>query len=158
MSKLYKTKKIGIVVDHLGVRQQANLVVEALNNLVNDDSYNISPFLFFKEYAYITQPTLFPVLPVVNLWEFDSPTIAIDLPSAQLSLNYPLLTDRYFYVWDLEWLFLNNKNYRELAEIYTKTKLISRTKYHADILTQCWQKPTHIFEDFNYHEISKLAK
>ena len=153
----FNPKSFGVVVSSLGVSQLSYALIHNLNLMVQHNQ-NFAPIIFFKNYAKPLQIPHFPIMQVKELWTYNFPTIAVDLETARLLLDLPVPNPKYFYVWELEWLYLDHIDYDELKEIYVNDdiKLIGRNKYYSQILEQAWKKPVIDLEEWNWQQLTKI--
>ena len=154
----FQIYRFGIMVNSLDMSQKCFYIVKQLNELV-DQSYRFSPYVFYKEYAKSVDVNRFCSLQDKEAWAFDAPVIATDLESAQTLIHLPQPTRKFFYVWNLEWIF-NNYTYGYLQDLYQndELELIARNESHADLITKCWKKPVDIMDNFDYNILQKIAK
>jgi len=96
-----------------------------------------------------------------EIWGFKGDAISTDINSTISLLNCHTIKNKYFYIWDLEWMGINNQELYDidsLCDIYMnpELKLIARSKEHYDIITSCWKEPVGIVEGFNYEELTQV--
>jgi hypothetical protein len=138
--------------------QQWNTILPTLEKFTRHT--NISPMIFCDILPTQTITAKIPIFSLVDAFGFDGITIANNLSSAHSSLLLPNVKQRYFYMWDLEWLLPDYLDFHMAHSIYTnpKMKLISRHQNHYDIFKKCWKVPDFIIEEFNYDDIYKLLQ
>lgn len=150
-------KNIGFLINQLDASQISYLLTANLNDLLNNTYlYNATVF-----YQYINKPLIIPQFPKMNYqhaWGYEGILIATNIETAKILSNCLRATKKYFYVFDLEWLYQPKLNFEELKNVYQNPsiELIARNKSHADILTRIWKKPVTIIEDFNNEQFVKL--
>lgn len=143
-------KNLAILIDKLGFSQKFASLSTELNKLSND----INVTVFYCESGPLPQKINFPVLEMVNGYIFEGIVIATDLYTAQIMNNIMATKEKYYYPWDLEYI------YRPYSMTVLKSafdnKLIARNQNRFDILASTWHKPELIIEDFNYEQLGKL--
>lgn len=152
-------KQFGVITYSLDPSQQGIMITKNLNDIVSK-YYDISPIVFYREYYQPIIEPLFATMQEVEAWNFPHPIITTDLDTTERSLSLLKPTERYFYVLNLEWLYMTSSdiNYDKLNDIYANDniKLIARSKTHAKILADAWKSPVAIIENFNYTHILEL--
>ena len=152
----YKIKQFGVLTYSLDASQQAVLITHSLTALVAKKQC-FSPIVFFNEYYQSIITPIFPMLQDVEMWSFQHPVIATNLETAKYLIHSPGPTKKLFYLMDLEWIYLKQKDYRILSDIYNSSiQLIARSQEHYDLIKSCWKKPIAIIKDFNYNDIIKI--
>lgn len=148
--------RIGISVDSLGVSHLAMVLIDQINAIGKLDKY-IDVIVFYHRYDTLLKPPLFAMLQEEEMWGYDAPVVATTLKTAQTLLFCPKPTKKFFYVWDLEWMY-GMYDVDEMAKVYCNPNLhlIARSEDHADIIEQCWKKPVDILEDFNNEQLMAI--
>ena len=123
-----------------------------------DEDCQFSHIVFYKEYAKGVDVNRFCMLLEKECWGYDGITIATDLETAETLINCPCPIKKFFYVWNLEWLY-NTHHYRVLQNIYqSDLELIARNKDHAKLLKQYWKEPSYTMDNFNISDLKKIIK
>jgi len=150
--------KAGIIIDRIGLSQLGVNLGLALNQI--EQTTDIDVIVFHTQWDRLPLVPRFAMMQIFEAWGFFGPVIATNLATAQILLNCPCPKPKYFYVWDLEWLYTENILHMHFAEIYQNPdlKLIARSKSHADLLSKTWQKPVDIMDDFNHETLIRLIK
>lgn len=139
--------KIGILINNLGLNQLANGLIHHTNEyLEKNQNFDIIAFV-----ENVVNPSDTPHFAVMNLneaWEYDGTLIATSLSTANKLLSFPGAKRRLFYVWDLEWVFMDG-NFDELNAVYSnpKLELIARSDEYAKIIERCWNRPVKAVVD-----------
>lgn len=153
----FQLYKFGIMVNALDMSQQGYFIVKQLNDIV-DANYRFSPIVFYKEYAKSIDVNRFCTLLEKEVWGFTGVVLATDLETADTLIHCPCPTKKFFYVWDLEWLY-GMHPYKQLQDIYqSDLELIARNQDHADILTKEWKKPQYIMDNFEPAALTQIVK
>jgi len=149
--------KAGIMVDALSMSQQSFNIIKELNKLSKIDRY-IDVILFYHRYDRYPVTPYFAMLQEQEVWGFDGPIIATNILSVERLIKCPSPKDKYFYIWDLEWIYNPYFKYKYLRSIYQNEsiKLIARSESHLNIIEKCWKKPVGILEDFNHEQLIKI--
>lgn len=131
--------KLGITVSSLGPNQLAYHTIKNLN-LHLDVRPDLDPIVFYENNIRPCLPMNFASMQIYEAWGYDGIVVATSLSNAHKLLEFPASTAKFFYVWDLEWLRLQFKQYRSLVQIYRNPdlKLIARSESHKDIIEDCW--------------------
>ena len=150
--------RAGIIIDGLGFTQKAMQTTLQMNLLDRLDEY-WDMVLFYVEHASIQISPRFAMMDSVEMYGFDAPVIATDLRTAFMLSEAHSVTQKYFYIWDFEWI---NSVFDVdlLLSIYHNPdiELIARSDEHADIIAKCWKNPIAVIENFNHEQITKLLK
>ncbi len=149
-------KTFGIMVTSINISQSSYFMIYQLNQLLSE-RFDICPIIFYQEYGLFPLRPQFSMLQDIEAWSFDGPLISTNITTSQTMLNCPRTSKRFFYIWDLEWLY-TNQTFSFLSNIYQNPnlQLIAKNKKEAEIITQCWKRPVSIIEDFNYQQIVGL--
>lgn len=149
-------EKLGIIVNNLGPNQLAYYLINTGNKFVNDGEKDLT--LFFHDLMPECANPLFGIMNLAEVYSYNGPVVATNINNASRLLEYPGPSKKVFYVWDLEWLRMPNKQYEQLNDVYGKIPLIARSKRHYDILSNAWQQPIGIVEDADVNKLYELAK
>jgi len=149
--------KFGIMVNFLDLSQRGFHIVKQLNKIVDSD-YRFSPIVFYKEYAKSVDVNRFCALLEKEAWGYDGIVIATDLETAETLINCPCPQKKFFYVWDLEWLY-STYHHQYLKNIYlSDIELIARNKDHADIIKKCWKAPRYTMDNFGAETLKQIVQ
>lgn len=149
--------KFGFLIKSLGTSQHSLFLISQMNAIC-DLRADLDVLLFYEHYNNI------PILPYVGMlqqrevWGFDAPVCATDFSSAQKLVNCPRPRPKYYYVWDLEWIYMDGVSYEDYKKVFHNDDLtlIARSKEHADIITRCWKEPKYIIPDFDKDKFLEL--
>ena len=145
-------KSFGIVINKFNIDQQDYIINFQLNKMMKKYC-DISPVIFFSEYAKNAQPPLFARFPIKEAYCYKNPIIATNIESAILVKNCVCVTRKILYLWDLEWMYNPNYSFEIFAEIYHSFEIIVRSNSHYQIFKKLWKQPDSLIEDFNYEQI-----
>ena len=143
---------LGIVVRALGTNQLGYNIIKQVNAMMGGGAIYVT--VFYDEHDRIPNIPYFPMMQTMHLWGFNGDIITTDVESTYTTLRIPTIKRRFFYVWNLEWVY-NRDYFTYYSKVYNNddVELIARSQSHFDILEQCWKKPIGIIDDFNYREI-----
>lgn len=151
-------KKLGIAVNNFGANQLACLLIENVNKFLTQH-YNIDIIGFYENSIKYTITCNFATMQSVEMWGYTGPTVVTSLNTAHDIINIPSIPKKYFYIWDLEWLNIDGKDYQKLHEIYTNPKLmlLTRNEDYAKLIEQCWNvRVNDIVPDCNIEKLVSI--
>lgn len=94
-------------------------------------------------------------------WGFSGVLVATSLTSAAKLTTYPCSQDKYFYVWNPEWMMGNNRPHSYFKSIYSnpQLKLIARNELYKKAIENCWNHlVTGCLDDFNLDELINIIE
>lgn len=146
-------KNLGILIDHPGHSQKFKCITEEIAKLPSD----INTTIFMVEPGVIPSQTNFPVLNLVYAYDFCGTLISTDVYTTLVLNNCLRPKKRYFYVWDLEYLY-QPFNFADLQKIFAnpKIELIARNEFRHDLLSRTWKEPKFTMENFNHERLQHL--
>lgn len=149
--------KAGFLINSLGPSQQSVYLTSQMNALVAQN-VNYSMCVFYRNYDRMIVSPHFAMFSEYEIWSFSGVAIATDIRSANALLNAPGPSKKFFYVWEPEWSFMDSFNYADMAKVYQSTEmpLIARSPSHFDILTELWQKPVAVIEEFKHEQFASF--
>jgi hypothetical protein len=147
-------KKIAFSTYSLGPNQLAFQAIKNINKYLETDY--LCDIIFFHEAS--TKKCVdanFCCLPSAEIWGYDGDVIACNISSAADLISVPTVKNKFFYVWDLEWINMEEKSYEKLKDIYCNKdlKLITRCSEYAYIINEIWKREAKVIEDFNIEEL-----
>lgn len=148
--------KLGILMNNLGPTQLAYYAI--INNNKKND---IDCILFYENQAKSCLPMNFATMQIYEAYTYEADIIATSISTAHKMLSFPSAKNKFFYVWDLEWMRIRNKNFNYLSNIYRNDKihLIARSQSHKNIIEDCWNvKVCAVIDDCNISELVKVVK
>jgi hypothetical protein len=145
-------KRLGILLPCLDHSQRTF-------TLISSASQNDAPLTIFCEDQIIpTYHYTFPTMSMIHAYPYTGTLIATSLSTANKLNGFPSAFKRYFYIWDLEWLYIKDKKYEELLKIYQSVDLICRSNHHGNIVEKMWNvEVKHVVRDFNLKELGELC-
>lgn len=151
-------KKLGIAVSDFGASQLNYLIVNNVNEYLKDN-YKTDIIGFYENLTKYSLNPQFSCMQSVEMWGYDGTVIATNLNAASDIIKIPTVKNRIFYIWDLEWVHLMDKNYEALDAVYTNPKLVLATRCddYAQLIEKMWNvKVQHVIEDFNVKELMEI--
>lgn len=150
-------KRIAAVVDNLGPTQSSFYLIKEFNKLVKDVEY--SPVCFYNNLA---PPVLKPFFSVMNISYYANyygVTVANSVETANLMLKTQNSSDKFFYVWDLEWL-RNPLVFTDVVQIMRdeNIQLIARSQYHKDLIEKYANREVlGVVDNWNMEQLEELV-
>ncbi len=156
-----KIKKLGFVVNHLSINQISYELISSANKMLSHrDDVDVSIF-WSSDGPRVVKPN-FACYCLYEVFGFTGHTVATSLQTASRILSYPGPNQHkmYYYMMDLDWLRLPNKQFEQLRDVYLSPKLnlIARSQDHFNIISSVWKKPLGIVEDANVEGFAELIK
>jgi hypothetical protein len=151
--------KLGIALPDLGASQISYQFILSTNQFLSK-RYDCDIVCFYEMPNKKSVRTNFCCLQTVEMWGYDAPIVACSLNSAQDLLSNPTSRDKYFYIWDLEWVHLDDKHYDKLKKIYSnpELKIITRNEDYAKIMKKAWgTQAIGVVEDFDMEKMVKIV-
>lgn len=151
--------KFGIMVRSLGMSQMSYFLIKEMNRALEDESKeHVDPFVFYDAYDMSPIKIKFSCMQHSRAWNFKGPLIATDITTAEMLCNIPN-GKKYFYVWDMEWLF-QTFEYKRLANIFLNEdlELIARNESCFNLIEKSWKTPSTIIREFDYESIKRVVK
>lgn len=149
---------IAAVLDDLGPSQKAFYFIKNFNKLARDPNFSCSAFVC-NIGVPVTKP-LFSCSSVSFFSDYLGIAIATTLAEAQILLKSNNNSNKYLYLWDMEWV---NKpmNYSQVCDILLddRLKIITRSRSHTSIVKNlCNKEPVGIVEDWNSQQLIELLE
>ena len=101
----------------------------------------------------------FAIMQSSEAFAFDGTLVATTLNTASKLLKFPSAKEKYFYVWDLEWMRLKNKSFDGLSQVYgsKELNLIARSEEHKWAIESAWNNSVKdIIPNFDMNKFSIL--
>ena len=149
--------KLGIIVPNLGLNNKNFKMIQNINE-IHKNRVDVDIIVFFENLMRPCVAPEFATMPLFDGFNYSGPLMATTLPSAYKLLKFTGSREKYFYIWDLEWILFENKNYESLINVYSneKLKLITRNEHHKKIVENCWGR--EVFATVNDFDMEKLVK
>jgi len=144
---------IAAVIEHLGPSQKSFYLIKEFNKAINTN--NICVSVFFQKSTVPVVPLMFSSKSVSFLSGFHHNAICTSINEADLLLKSSNNSNKYLYLWDLEWLY-QPKDYSSICKILLDQRLsiIARSHVHAKLIENfCNKKPIGILDNWNFNEL-----
>jgi hypothetical protein len=136
---------IGFLVNNLGANQLAFQLIKNGNKYCREHGKDV--LVFYEDQIPPCHYLQMATMPIVDACNYKGSLVATSLSTANKLLHLSGTKKKYFYVWSLEWIFLDasHRRYEELASIYqnSKLKLIARSAEHATAIENAWQRAVY---------------
>lgn len=152
-------EKLGIALNNLGASLLNYCAITNINKFMKQN-YKTDIICFYENTIKQSIPLDAASMQSVELWGYDGPVIATNLNLAHDICKIPSIKKRFFYVWDLEWYYMDDKNFEKLQEVYCNPDLtlITRNADYANILDSVWNANAYdIVEDFNLEKMMDIV-
>lgn len=152
--KSYK-RKIGICSEDFGATDCNFFSINMANKIVAETDIDVIGF--YEDLPNQVVPANFGFMNIQDIWGFDGLTIATNINQALALKQVPGHHPKIFYVWDLEFLRGQNRNFLYNLEAYrSNLKIVCRSEEHAKCLENYSnRKCDSIIENFNLFEFWK---
>jgi hypothetical protein len=149
---------LGFMVNDLSFSQASFYLINYANKAVMNDGHEV--IVFYENPVLPCLGASFSLMQMHEAWDYSGPLIANNINLASKLINLPGTSEKYFYVWDLEWTRVRNKHYHTLARVYRhpNLKLIARSLCHSRIISSCWNVDVvGIVENYNIDKIIEIV-
>lgn len=153
--------KIASIVDSTALSQSIFYMNKTFNRLAED---SISPFCFYVNLSTQAIKSQFSTLNCYYAPHYSGgPILATSLSTLAILINLNIKADKYFYCWDLEWLYLENPeaiNYSDNIGLLNNAyiTIVARSKSHAELIENYTNRTVnHIISDWDYEGIKGLC-
>ena len=128
-----RPEPLGILVEDLFASE---LSWRLLKHLEKRTLQGLSSHLFVRTFSESCLESTVSSHHFHDCWGFTGPVIACSLNLAQKLACMPCPSLRVYYLWDLEWLRLSQRQHRTLAALYgdARLQLVCRTQEHARLV------------------------
>lgn len=147
-------KKFAVALNDFQASQLSVLVIKNINEWMKKN-YLCDIIGFYNNCTnFVIEPN-FCCMPSSELWGYDGIVIATDFNSAEIVLRSPSISRKYFYIWDLEWFRLKEKDFLRLSNVYKNQELevITRNQEYAQVIEKVWGRKVKFkneYFDINY--------
>lgn len=119
---------IGIILPNLSGGQLVYEVFDAIHGIKNNVDYDV--VVFFEDYTDIPIKPPCACMHLTEIPNFKGKIIATNLSSASFLLKKTIITEKIFYVYDLEWIRGKNQ-YLINYKLYNSMPLYTRSEDYA---------------------------
>tara|TARA_R110000824_G_scaffold32871_2_gene105934 strand:- start:2845 stop:3315 length:471 start_codon:yes stop_codon:yes gene_type:complete len=148
--------KLAAVVDDLGPSQKCFYLIKEFNKAAMSKDVSISTF-YNRPATPVTRPH-FSCRSVAFLSGYHGAAIATSLTCAETLLRSHNRSDKYLYLWDIDWL-VTPVNFSVACDILRddRLKLIARSESHARVIGDfCNKEVSGIVDNWNIDELQGI--
>jgi len=151
--------KAGILVNKIDFSQFGLALTRAVNK-ISIENADIDIIAFYQTWGRYPLAPRFTSMMEREAWGFDGTLISTNINTTMKNIKCPGPQKKLFYVWDLEWLYLQEPVFAQLAKIYChpKIELIARSNTHYKALKDAWKEPICIMDNFDNETLKSLVK
>lgn len=149
--------KIAVLTNDLLAGQKSFYMVKELEKCLKNTED--CPCIFYLNMSRPVLDVPFAVMNVHNITHWNGVCFATDVETANVLRRCNNRMQRYFYVWDLEWLRKTFK-FEDLVTVLRdpELKIIARSESHAQVIKNISNREVDgIVEDFNLEQIKELC-
>ena len=147
-TSIAKVTKLGILLNNFCHNQLAYQTLKSVANYYNHNG--TADITLFQEVPII--PIIQPHTAIMfpnEVYEFDGTLVITNLNHIPVAEKAIGPTKKIFYVWDLEWIYMQQKQYEHLAPLYRNKNftIVARSLEHARLLRNAWNiEVNHIIQ------------
>lgn len=134
---------------------------KTFNRLAED---TISPFCFYVNLSTQAVKSRFSVMNCYYANHYSGgPILATSLSTLAILINLNIKAEKFFYCWDLEWLYLENPDATKYSDNIGLLRneyitLVARSKSHVELIENYTNKKvSYIISDWDYEGIRRLC-
>ena len=149
---------IAALVDNLSISQSSFYMIKNFNKLAEDAQHDAC--CFYANLAVPPTNTMFATMHLYYSQNFHGALISDNIEMANVSLATYNNSDKYLYLWDIEWL-RGPMSYEGTLNVLRNPflKIIARSESHAKLIENfCNKKPCGIVEDWNIEQLKGLIE
>ena len=149
--------KIAVLTNDLLISQKSFYMVKELEKCLK--STEDCPCIFYLNMSATVVDIPFAIMNVHNITHFNGICLATDLESASVLRKSNNKMDKFFYVWDLEWL-RDTTSFEQGVEILREPslKIIARSESHKKLIENyCNREVEGIVHNFNLEQIKEVC-
>lgn len=131
-------RRLAFLLSDMGRNQLAHQLTLAARDLYESGRHSDDDLIVFVEDVVL--PPLVPpfcVLDIAEAFDYKGVAIATSLSTAEVLQRCVGPANKYFLVWDLEWM-RGGVTYERAAAVYRSMKLVARTADHARAIARAW--------------------
>jgi len=156
--------KLGLLVPSLGASQMGYYICKNINDFVGSNPTS-DIICYYENFEEECMHPNFTSLHIAEAWMQKGSMIATTESTAEKLIGFPGADNKYFYVWDLEWLRweaprvqFGNLGYSPyLPYLHPSLEIICRSKNHAEIIENNFNREVkYVVEDFNIEKIMEV--
>lgn len=146
--------KFGVILNNLLPAQFSHEIITELNNEWN----NYDGILFVENTTAECVHVSSSIMSIDQCYNYDAVVVANGLSAADKLIDMCGPYKKIFYLWDLEWMAYQNRNYHEFSRIYRNNglKLVCRSQDHAEMVEKCYNVKASVMERFKIADLYEL--
>ena len=147
---------IAAVIDNLGPSQNSFYLIKEFNQCLSNKDICVS--VFFERSAIPVLPVMFSTKNISFLSGYHDIAIATSIKEASTLLKSENNSDKYLYLWDIEWL-IQPQLYDAVCEILLDNRLniIARSQSHADLIYNfCNKNVSGVVDNWNMEQLTNV--
>lgn len=144
---------IGIIVNDIESTPFMHTLFRELNNLSKDHEC----YLFANQVKALPMYNNFCILQQIEALQHKGTLIATSLITSQVLANCLTCKDKYYYVYNLEWMNLGKFNSKQITSIFLNKEinLLARSESHSKVLNKNFKSPVGIVHNWNHKQIAE---
>ena len=149
---------LGIVIGMFGPNQESQELLESIND--ENQKYRDTA-IFYEEKHGMPSATNCSLSYISSAWGYSGDMVATNYSSAAKILKMPILGQRYYFIYNFEWLNHGVFSYEPLLSIIADPmlELICRTEQHAKLIQNNFNRKVNLVcETLNVHKLMELLK
>lgn len=145
---------IGVLVDEVKNDVKSYIIFRELNKISEKNNC----YLFTNSVKHIPIKPRFSIMSSIEALHHDGILIANSIITSQIAINSITATDKYFYMWDMDWMNIKGLKCAQLKNIYynKEISLIARSYYHYDFAKKLFAEPKGIVHNWNAEKMMRL--
>ncbi len=158
--------RLAVLVNNFAASPMNFSLIKCLNELATEYWDQVSPVGLYEELKHPCEKPEFPTMQLFEGWGYSGSIIATSLSTAAKLINFPATNKKYFYVYDHEWCFFEQKDlikkkFSVLQGVYAhpELKLIVRNENSRRLVENNWGAKTFkIVEDFGMADLLSILE
>jgi hypothetical protein len=145
---------IGIVIDTITNNEINRLMFNTLNDLSKRH-----PVYLFANYTHsLPIKNQFCILQQLHALNHNGILIGTSLLNSQIVINSLVAKEKYYYMWEPEWLKFNELRFSQLDKIINNPELnlITRTQEHFNLMQSLFKIPLGIVKNWNIDDMEEI--
>lgn len=144
---------ISAIIDNLGPSQKSFYLINQFNEASSNPDICVS--VFFQRSCVPVVPVMFSCRSISFLSNYQDIAIATTLKDANILLKSNNNSDKYLYLWDMEWL-VSPMSFEQVTNILLddRLKIICRSESHSKLIENyCNKLPIGIVDNWNMGQL-----
>lgn len=148
---------IAAIVNHLGPSQKSFYLIKEFNKALS--AKNVCASVFFERSAIPVVPVMFSCRSISFISGYHHNAIATSFSEANVLLKSNNASNKFLYLWDLEWL-RNPGKFSDACDLLLDDRLniIARSDSHATMIENfCGKKPIAVIDNWHLPSLIKVV-